>query len=98
MQATVWRRPSVLSSTLYSLKPYHTKGLVPENGLEPSRCHHRGILSPLCLPIPPLRHMKWFYFSSEPHNDVKGGVILNQEDPIILRCCYITFLIAFSIA
>ncbi len=29
--------------------------LVPREGLEPSRCHHRRILNPLRLPIPPPR-------------------------------------------
>ena len=29
--------------------------MVPEAGLEPARAKARGILSPLCLPIPPLR-------------------------------------------
>ena len=29
--------------------------LVPEAGLEPASCCQRGILNPLCLPIPPLR-------------------------------------------
>ena len=29
--------------------------LVPLAGLEPARCCHLGILSPLCLPIPPQR-------------------------------------------
>ena len=29
--------------------------LVPGEGLEPSQCHHRRILSPLRLPIPPSR-------------------------------------------
>ena len=33
-------------------------GLVPLTGLEPVRCFHRGILSPLCLPIPPQRHLQ----------------------------------------
>ena len=33
-------------------------GLVPVTGLEPVRCCHRGILSPLRLPIPPHRHNK----------------------------------------
>jgi hypothetical protein len=28
--------------------------MVPEAGLEPARYFYRGILSPLCLPIPPL--------------------------------------------
>ena len=31
--------------------------LVPETGLEPVRCCHRGILSPLRLPISPLRQV-----------------------------------------
>ena len=30
--------------------------LVPLTGLEPVRYRYRGILSPLCLPIPPQRH------------------------------------------
>ncbi len=29
---------------------------MPKTGLEPVRCCHRGILSPVRLPIPPLRH------------------------------------------
>ena len=31
--------------------------VVPAIGLEPIRCCHRGILSPLRLPIPPRRHV-----------------------------------------
>ena len=31
--------------------------LVPKIGVEPIRCCHRGILSPLRLPIPPFRHI-----------------------------------------
>ena len=30
--------------------------VVPLTGIEPVRCCHRGILSPLRLPIPPCRH------------------------------------------
>ena len=30
--------------------------LVPVAGIEPARCCHRGILSPLRLPVPPHRH------------------------------------------
>ena len=33
--------------------------LVPLTGLEPVRCCHRGILSPLRLPISPQRRAKW---------------------------------------
>ena len=29
---------------------------VPPTGIEPVRCFHRGILSPLRLPVPPQRH------------------------------------------
>ena len=32
--------------------------LVPGAGIEPARCHHRGILSPVRLPIPPSRQRK----------------------------------------
>ena len=31
--------------------------LVPLAGLEPARYRYRGILSPLCLPIPPQRQL-----------------------------------------
>ena len=31
--------------------------LVARVGVEPTRCHHRRILSPLRLPIPPSRHL-----------------------------------------
>ena len=34
--------------------------MVPEAGLEPARYFYRGILSPLCLPIPPLGHFNWY--------------------------------------
>ena len=34
--------------------------MVPEAGLEPARYFYRGILSPLCLPIPPLGHINWY--------------------------------------
>ena len=33
--------------------------MVPLTGVEPVRCRQRGILSPLCLPIPPQRHIKF---------------------------------------
>ena len=32
--------------------------MVPKTGLEPVRDRSRGILSPLRLPIPPLRHVE----------------------------------------
>ena len=36
--------------------------MVPEAGLEPARYFYRGILSPLCLPIPPLGQVYWYQF------------------------------------
>ena len=35
----------------------HLKSMVPVTGLEPVRYCYRGILSPLCLPIPPHRQI-----------------------------------------
>ena len=32
--------------------------MVPEARLELARCYQRGILNPLCLPIPPLGHIE----------------------------------------
>ena len=49
------------TSTLKSKKKNDLKivlFLVPETGVEPARLLHRGILSPLRLPIPPLRQIK----------------------------------------
>ena len=37
--------------------PLRTINMVPLTGLEPVRYRYRGILSPLCLPIPPQRHI-----------------------------------------
>jgi hypothetical protein len=34
--------------------------MVPEAGLEPAHSYKRGILNPLCLPIPPLGHREYF--------------------------------------
>ncbi len=33
--------------------------MVPEEGIEPTRCYHHEILSLARLPIPPLRHNDW---------------------------------------
>ena len=35
--------------------------MVPEAGLEPARYFYRGILSPLCLPIPPLGQVNRYH-------------------------------------
>ena len=37
--------------------------MVPEAGLEPARYFYRGILSPLCLPIPPLGQVNRYQFT-----------------------------------
>ena len=37
--------------------------LVPLTGIEPVRCRHRGILSPLRLPVPPQRQKYEIYYS-----------------------------------
>ena len=37
--------------------------VVPEAGLEPARYFYRGILSPLCLPIPPLGLINFVSFN-----------------------------------
>ena len=51
----------VMSPTSYQLLHsaiYEIKGiLVPVTGLEPVQYRYRGILSPLCLPIPPHRQI-----------------------------------------
>ena len=44
--------------------------LVPGAGLEPARYRYRGILSPLCLPIPPPGLGIYIYFSI---NIINGG-------------------------
>ena len=37
-----------------------TRFLVPLTGLEPVQYRYRGILSPLCLPIPPQRRLRMY--------------------------------------
>ena len=43
------------------LKRRSTGSLMGREGVEPSRCHHRRILSPLRLPIPPSPRHAIFY-------------------------------------
>ena len=39
--------------------------MVPGAGLEPARSYKRGILNPLCLPIPPPGHtVNFLYYTS----------------------------------
>ena len=52
-------RVSIIHYSLINALNCASKGiLVPATGLEPVRCCHRGILSPLRLPISPRRHLK----------------------------------------
>ena len=44
--------------------------VVPEAGLEPARYFYRGILSPLCLPIPPLGQVNRY---------LKASIILSNK-------------------
>lgn len=60
--------------------------MVPGVGVEPTQCYHRGILSPVRLPVPPSRHVyikhvidkhvqigyakKWFASNSLPPENV----------------------------
>ena len=43
-----------------------TTPVVPLAGFEPARCFHRGILSPLRLPVPPQRHFNHLFLHT-PH-------------------------------
>ena len=47
--------------------------MVPLTGLEPVQYRYRGILSPLCLPIPPQRQVVLFYHgNTHPSRDSKA--------------------------
>ena len=52
--------------------------MVPETGLEPVRCCHRGILSPLRLPIPPLRQ----YLEAPPRFGLGVKVLQTRALPL----------------
>ena len=52
VQALLYRKQKNIEKPQKVISLY----LVPVTGLEPVRCCHRGILSPLRLPIPPHRH------------------------------------------
>jgi hypothetical protein len=52
--------------------------LVPKTGLEPVRCCHRGILSPVRLPIPPLRHNRTKKRNWRRHPDLNWGIRVLQ--------------------
>ena len=55
--------------------------MVPLAGLEPAHSRLRGILSPLCLPIPPQRHVQQYalYFMADCLSNQK---MLDQTEKI----------------
>ena len=55
--------------------------LVPVTGLEPVRMLLRGILSPLCLPIPPHRQMRYEKVSPLPSD---RGVVTRTRIELVL--------------
>jgi hypothetical protein len=71
--------------------------VVPEAGLEPAQAFTRGILSPLRLPIPPLRRPS--YFKSLNRYLASGETKKPAEDPHELRvaCRFGRFSRIFSI-
>ena len=56
--------------------------LVPLTGLEPVQYRYRGILSPLCLPIPPQRRLvtmiPYFYFTVKIVLEKTGIIVLQR--------------------
>ena len=48
---------------LLSIFTRQTSISVGREGVEPSRCHHRRILSPLRLPIPPPPRYKFYFIA-----------------------------------
>ena len=57
--------------------------MVPGAGLEPARCYHRGILSPLRLPISPPGHMEWAFLCSDAvYGASPEGSVSIHDEPI----------------
>ncbi len=56
----------IIRTHLLSEKGSDYMGLVPVAGVEPARCRHRGILSPVRLPVPSHRRMLLFHYSEFP--------------------------------
>ena len=76
--------------TMATIKP--RKLLVPLTGLEPVRILLRGILSPLCLPIPPQRLFNFYKYYNIFYRNCQdfywlGGLDSNQRnDGVKVRC------------
>ena len=66
--------------SVHNLNPLWTLILVPATGLEPVRILLRGILSPLCLPIPPHRRRIWI----TPLTNVRGAMVTRTRIELVL--------------
>lgn len=67
---------------------------VPEAGLEPARCRHRGILSPLRLPIPSLGHQQCLFII--PISFIYVNIFSKKNHRIcISKSCYMSWLFIF---
>ena len=58
--------------------------MVPEAGLEPAWCRHRGILSPLRLPVSPLRHKP--VCGDKYRNPARGVKVRPVDRMLFIRC------------
>ena len=75
--------------------------MVPVTGLEPVRYRYRGILSPLCLPIPPHRRISARSIIPHPLRDVKPqfqiSAVTNKKESwsgVVRRWNWITRLLS----
>ena len=59
--------------------------MVPGAGLEPARCCHRGILSPLRLPISPPGHTEGGCEEISPHFKLRFICILKRREVYITK-------------
>lgn len=53
---------SKIKKPAHILRAGHPELCVGRVGLEPTRCHHRRILSPLRLPVPPPPHLLFILY------------------------------------
>jgi hypothetical protein len=72
-----------------NMNPKSLKLLVPEARLELAQAEARGILSPLRLPVPPLRHAHIFYLSpSGLGKCFCMGSTVKLNFPVISAACF----------
>ena len=60
--------------------------MVPKTGVEPVRYRYHGILSPACLPIPPLRQLELLY-----HRQDGNAIVFSQKFSVIMKNNYCFF-------